>query len=137
MTPPRQVWLFQLGCWMAWVTAAIHLAGHVFVAGTQPPVSGSPAYLFLIPNQPVPDAAAVADGLSLALPLLLVTLGAAGLVVHRRGADDPALLRGVARAYALGTGILLAVSVLSFFSLLSFLLVVTALCFALAGVTET
>ena len=27
---PRQVWLFKLGCWIAIVTAAVHLVGHVW-----------------------------------------------------------------------------------------------------------
>jgi hypothetical protein len=137
--PPRQVWLFQLGCWVACATAAVHLAGHVFVPGTAGPselAGPAPAYLFLIPGQDVPSARQVADGFSLALALLLATLGAAGLAVLSRGHADATLMRGIARVYALGIGVILALSILSFFSLQTFFLAVAALCFGLAAVSE-
>ncbi len=138
MTPPRQVWLFQLGCWLAFATAVVHLAGHLFVAPVEPAVgqASRPAYLLLVPGQDVPSPRDVADGLSLALSVLVGTLGAAGLVVHRYGSERPPLLRGVARAYAFGTAVLLVLSIANFFSVQSFFIAMTALCFALASVTE-
>jgi hypothetical protein len=137
--PPRQIWIFQLGCWVSCATAAVHLAGHIFVPGSTgpPPDAGaSPAYLFLIPGQDVPSARQVADGFSLALALLLTTLGAAGLAVLHRGHTDAVLMRGVSRAYALGISVVLVVSVLDFFSLQTFFLAIAALCFGLATVSE-
>jgi hypothetical protein len=137
--PPRQAWLFQLGCWIACATAAVHLVGHIFVAETPGPqdVAGaSPAYLFLVPGQDVPSFRQVADGFSLALALLLTTLGAAGLVVLSRGHADAVLMRGVSRVYALGISVLLVVSILNFFSVESFFLALAALCFGLAAVSE-
>ena len=35
--PPRQVWLFQLGCWVAFATAIVHLAEHVSGLNALPP----------------------------------------------------------------------------------------------------
>ena len=137
--PPRQVWLFQLGCWVACATAALHLIGHIFVAGTagSPWAAGaSPAYLFLVPGQQVPSPSEVADGLSLALSLLLATLGAAGLAVLNRGHADPVMMRGMARIYGLGIGLVLLVSILDFFSLQTFLLAIAGMCFGLAAVSE-
>ena len=140
-TPPRQVWLFQLGCWLAFATAAVHLAGHLVAAGTVSVTSlmdgtERPAYLILVPGQDIPTPREVADGLSLAVALLLGTLGATGLVVHRRAQEDSVLLRGVARAYALGGTVLLIVSIMNFFSLQTFFVATMALCFALAAVSE-
>jgi hypothetical protein len=133
--------LFQLGCWLAFATAGVHLVGHLLMAGTVGPavlVDGvdRPSYVILVPGQDVPTPEQVADGLSLAVALLLGTLGATGLVVHRRGQEDAVLLRGVARAYAIGSAVLLVIAVLNFFSLQAFFIATMALCFALAAVSE-
>jgi hypothetical protein len=136
MTPPRQVWLFKLGCWAAFATAALHLAGHIFL---EVPTAGGerPGYLFLVPGQTVPAHHHVTDGLSLAFSLLLATIGGAGLVVANRGGEDPALLRGVARSFGIGSAALLVLSIVMFFSLQSFAIAFMALCFALGAVSET
>jgi hypothetical protein len=141
MTPPRQVWLFKLGCWTAFATAALHLLAHLLVPSADKPgpepADLRPGYLVLVPGQPIPSAGEVADGFSLAFSLLLATMAAAGIVVAHRGQDDPLLLRGVARAFAIGSGVLLVLSVLLFFSLQSFAIAAMALCFALGAVSET
>jgi len=141
LTPPRQVWLFQLGCWMAFATAVLHLLGHLLIASPHTAVAAAlqhlPGYLFLVPGQDVPSAQDVTGGLSLSLSLLLATIAGAGLAVGKRGHDDALLLRGVARAYALGFVVLLIVSILMFFSVQSFFIATTALCFGLAAVSET
>lgn len=140
MTPPRQVWLFRLGCWVAFATAAIHLLAHLFMTGSPQSVDSAttwPAYLFTVPGQTIPSIGQVADGFSLSFSLLLATIAGAGLVVATRGADDPLLLRGVSRAYAMGSGVLLVISILMFFSVQSFAIAMMALCFALAAVSET
>jgi hypothetical protein len=141
VTPPRQVWLFELGCWTAFATAAVHLAGHVLASGaghdTAVSVERLSGALFLVPGQDPPSPDQVAGGFSLALSLLLGTLAAAGVAVGKRGHEDPTLLRGVAKAYAVGGAVLLVVSILMFFSLQTFFIAAMALCFALASVTET
>jgi hypothetical protein len=139
VTPPRQVWLFQLGCWVAFATAVLHLIGHlVFPIPTgASAITGRPPGLFLVPGQDIPSAPDVANGFSLSWALLLATLASAGLAVGKRGFEDTVLLRGVARAYALGAAVLLVISVQNFFSLQSFFIAIVALCFALAMVPET
>jgi hypothetical protein len=139
VTPPRQVWLFQLGCWAAFATAVLHLVGHLMFpnqAGVSG-IAGRPPGLFLVPGQDIPTPQNVANGFSLSWALLLATLASAGLAVAKRGYEDTLLLRGVARAYAFGGAVLLVISVQNFFSLQSFLIAIVALCFALAMVPET
>ena len=131
--------MFQLGCWVACAAAAVHLVAHILVPGTAgaPDVAGaSPPYLILVPGQDVPSARQVSDGFSLALSLLLATLGASGLAVLNRGSADAMLMRGLSRAYALGIGVVLVVSIMNFFSVQSFFLAIAALCFGLASVSE-
>jgi hypothetical protein len=140
LTPPRQVWLFELGCWLAFATAVVQVAGHLMrpapsalaasLAGVTAP------YLIFVPGQDAPTWVQAFDGYSVSMPLLLATLGAAGLAVQKRGYQDATLLRGVARAYAVGSAVLLVVAVISFFSLQAFFIATMALCFALAAVTE-
>jgi len=139
MTPPRQVWIFKLGCWIAFAAAVVHLLGHLVMMSSSGnrPAAGWPNYLFPVPGQTVPSNDDVADGLSLSFSLLLATLAGAGVVVAKRGQADALLLRGVARAYALGGAVLLVVSVVMFFSIQSFAIAAMTLCFALGAVTET
>jgi hypothetical protein len=138
---PRQIWLFRLGCWVAFATAALHLAEHVSGINALPPMAvahadaSPPSYVWLVPGLHQPTFLGVVNGFSLSLSLLVATIGAAGLVVVKYGAENAPLLRGVSRAYALGTGVLLAVSVVQYFSVQTFAMAVMALCFALAAVS--
>jgi hypothetical protein len=140
--PPRQVWLFQLGCWVAFATAVVHLVEHVSGLNAIPPdtvahVNAMRAtYVILIPGLHQPTFLGVLNGFSLSLSLLLGTIAAAGLVVVKYGADQPLLLRGVSRAFAVGTGMLLFLSIEGFFSLETFFMAVAALCFALSAVSQ-
>ncbi len=140
--PPRQIWLFQLGCWLAFATAIVHLAEHV--SGLNALEPGAVAninalratYVILIPGLHQPTFLSVLNGFSLSLALLVATIGAAGLVVLKYGADQPLLLRGVSRALAIGTGMLLALSIEGFFSAQTFVMATMALCFALSAVSQ-
>jgi hypothetical protein len=140
--PPRQVWLFQLGCWVAFATAIVHLAEHVSGLNAIPPAMAAhidamrATYVILIPGLHQPTFLGVLNGFSLSLSLFLATVGASGLVVLKYGAEHELLLRGVSRAFAIGTGILLVVSIEGFFSLQTFFMAVTALCFALSAVSQ-
>jgi hypothetical protein len=140
--PPRQVWIFQLGCWVAFATAIVHLVEHVAGLNTPSPEmvaaidSLRATYVILIPGLHQPTFLGVFHGFSLSLSLLVATLGAVGLVVLKYAADQPLLLRGVARALALGSGMLLVLSVEGFFSLQTFFIATMALCFALSAVSE-
>jgi hypothetical protein len=140
--PPRQVWLFQLGCWMAFAAALVHLVEHVSGLNALAPeiaahVNSAPAtYVILVPGLHQPTFLGVLNGFSLGLSLLLATIGAAGLVVLKYGADQERLVRGVSRAFAIGTGMLLIVSIEGFFSVQTFVLALVALCFALSAVSQ-
>lgn len=138
--PARQVWLFQLGCWMAFAVAACQLLVHVAAGSELSPhaVAGlalePPGYVFLVPGLRQPTFPGVVDALSLSFALLFATIGAAGLAVVRHGQLNPRLLRAVAGALATGTGLALVVSVVLAFSLQTFVLAVVPMCFALATV---
>jgi hypothetical protein len=138
---PRQLWLFQLGCWIALVTAGVHMAAHVTGSllstasgidpASTPPV---PTHIWLVPGLWQPTFAGVLDGFSLTVAMLTATIGAAGLVVLRFGEAQPELVRRVARVFALGMTMCLVVGILSMFSAETFFVAITALCFGLASV---
>ena len=81
--PPRQVWLFQLGCWVAFATAIVHLAEHVSGLNALPPEtvahvnSAHATYVIVIPGLHQPTFLGVLNGFSLSLSLLVATIGAA------------------------------------------------------------
>ncbi|MEO7192808.1 MAG: hypothetical protein ABI051_17315 [Vicinamibacterales bacterium] len=140
--PPRQEWLFRLGCWVAFAVAGVHLAAHVFASGISPELVDSlnrapPPFVFVVPGLWRPTTTSVISGMSLSMALLVTTLGAVGLILLKRGGgDDPLLLRGVARAFAVAGVGLLIVSIADFFSLQTFAIAVMAMCFALAAVPQ-
>lgn len=140
--PPRQAWLFRLGCWTTFAVALVHVAAHVVVGPELSPHAAAgmsmlqPEYVFPVGGLRQPTYGSVVDGLSLALPLLMGTMGAAGLSVLRHGRDDAKLVRGIAGAFAVGTTSVLVVSVLLFFSVVTFVLALAAMCFGLAAVPE-
>ena len=140
--PPRQIWLFQLGCWVAFATAVVHLAEHVSGLNALDPVivthinAARPTYVIPIPGVHQPTFLSVLNGFSLSVSLLLATIGAAGLVVLKYGAGQALLLRGVSRAFGFGLGMLVVLSIEGFFSVQTFFMVVAALCFALSGVSR-
>jgi hypothetical protein len=137
-TPARQVWLFELGCWCALATAVLHVGAHLYVPLADGAIAaGTPApHVIQVPGLLHPDARSTLNGFSLSIAILLASIGAAGLAVVRYAGDVAPLLRRVAGAFALGTTGVLALSILQFFGLLSFPLVIVALCFALACVPE-
>lgn len=137
-TPPRQVWLFQFGCWSALATAVLHVVAHILVPAAAGAVApGAPApHIVRVPGVLRPDVLSVLNGFSLGVAMLLASIGAAGLAVARHAGDYAVLLRRVAGAFAIGTGGLFVLSVMQFFSLQSFALSIVALCFALAAVPE-
>lgn len=140
--PARQVWLFQLGCWVAVAAAALHVAVHVMVGGDLSPHAEagmsmlSPDYVVRVPGLRQPTYRGVVDALSLSHALLLATIGAGGLAVARHGQFNPKLLRAVAGAFAIGTGMALITSAVLSFSLETFVLAIVAICFGLAAVPE-
>lgn len=140
--PARQVWLFQLGSWMALLVAAVHGVVHVIGRAELSAHAQAglgllpPRYAFPVPGGAVPTFVGELQAFSLAFALWFLTIGVAGLAVVRRYDFTPRLLRGVAGAFALGTGLMLVASVVFAFSLQTFLLALVPLCFGLAAVPE-
>ena len=140
--PARQVWLFQLGCWVAFVVAGLQVLAHVVGGQEASPHAEaglrmlSPDYVVLVPGLRQPTFLGIVDALSLNYALLLATIGAAGLAVVRHGQGNSKLLRSVAGAFAIGTGMALVTSVALSFSLQTFVLAIVAICFGLSAVPE-
>jgi hypothetical protein len=113
--PPRQVWIFQFGCWAAIVTAVVHA-----VVGIG------------MPSTPTSDQA-----LNLAFAVGFGAIGAIGLIVATRGQADPLLMYGVAQRAAVASAALLALSIFYLFVVFIvptlFIAAVTT-CFAVAAV---
>ncbi len=105
---------FQVATWACFVSAALHLAGHL--AGPQPPANDTERtllQLFTSYRYDVMGMQRTLDdfmkGFSLVYSLFLATLGGLSLVALRRG--DPLALNAFARIGALSSGVLLAISV--------------------------
>jgi hypothetical protein len=107
--PPRQVWLFEFGCWAAIVTAAIHAALGIAMRAIDGP-------------------------LNLLFAVCFAAVGAMGLVVSKRGQDDALLMYGVARSAAVASATLLVLS-LTYFSIVpGMLTAAVTTCFAVSAV---
>lgn len=138
---PRQVWLFQLGCWVAIATSIVHLAAHItgaslVGAGYDPALEVLlPTHVWLVPGLWQPSFAGVLDGFSLTVAMLTATIGGAGLVIVGYKDVEPTLTRRVARVFAIGMAMFLLVSITSMFSIETFFVATTAMCFGLASVT--
>jgi len=94
----------------------------------------APGHVFLVPGLRQPTFVGVLDGLSISLAVLVATIGLAGLAVSRQGRDAPLVVRAVARAFALGSALLLAVSIADYFSLQTFFIALMTMCFGMAAV---
>ena len=110
--PPRQVWLFQFGCWAAVTTAVMHV-GFALAAQATPPGDGA---------------------LHLVFAVCFSTVGAIGLVVTKRGQDDPLLMYAVARYAAVASATLLVLSLVYFSVVPSMFIAAVTTCFAVATV---
>ena len=113
--PPRQVWIFQFGCWAAIATAVVHVAVAVGAAST-----------------PTSDQA-----LNLVFAVGFAAVGTIGQVVAKRGQADALLMYGVAQSAAVASAALLALSLFYLFVVFVvptlFIAAVTT-CFAVAAV---
>jgi hypothetical protein len=138
---PRQVWLFKLGCWVAFVTAGVHLTGHV-VGPTAPAneterqlTELATTYKFLMPGGWERSLMDFVNGFSLTFSLFLATIGGLGLMVVKRGQGDPVLLMATARTLAVSSLVLLVINLVYFFLIPAAFILVMALCFLLASVS--
>jgi hypothetical protein len=112
--PPRQVWLFQFGCWAAITTAVVH----VVVA--------------IVPITPTSD-----EALNLTFAASFAAIGAIGLAVGKRGQADAQLMYGVARYCAIASATLLVLSLIYLFVVFivpTLFIAAVTMCFAVAAV---
>ena len=131
---PRQLWLYQFGCWVALGTAVLHVVG--FLAA---PLLGSGSAAAAAASVRFADGSerALGDllvGLNLAYAGFLAFIGTAGLAVARRGRDRVELMADVARVLALASLSLLVISLVYFFLVPTLLMAVLLICFTLAAV---
>lgn len=138
--PRRQLTVFRIGCYLAFLTAALHLVGHL--SGPQPPANDTERqivqlmtdYRFAMPGGGSRSMMDFMNGFSLTFGLFVATMGGVGLIVARRGTDDPVLMLGAARALAGSTAVLLVISLTHFFIVPTICIAAVAVCFAMASV---
>ena len=138
--PPRQLCLFKLGCWLAFLTAAVHVAGQL-ANPLQPQndterqlLTLATGYHFTLPGGASRSLMDFLHGFSWAFALFAATMGAAGLVAASRGRTDGALARAMARVLAGAGALLCIISLVDFFLVPTAFLLATTVCFALASV---
>ena len=140
--PARQLLIFKIGCIAAIVTALLHLVGHV--SGTPPPSNETEAklmdlamnYKATLPGGAQRSLMDLQIGFSLSYALFLAMIGGAGLVVRRRASGDPLLMLAVARTFAGGGAVLLAISLTYFFIIPTMCIAFVTVCFAIASVAS-
>lgn len=137
--PPRQLWMFRFGCWSTIGASILDLAGHVM--GRSPAndterqlLDLASTYAFTQVDGRSRTLMNALEGFSLDVVVLLAVVGALGLVVARRGADDARLMWAVARACALGSVMLLVIALTKFSVLSAVPMAVMATCFLVASV---
>jgi hypothetical protein len=124
------------------VVAGLHAVVHLATGGDLTPHAQAgmamlePRFVLPLPGLRQATYAGAIEALSITVALLYATIGLAGLALVRRRDFTPRLIRGVAGAYALGTGLALVASVALAFGLQTFVLALVPICFGLAAVPE-
>jgi hypothetical protein len=134
----RQRLWFKAGCWAAFVTAAVHLMGHL--AGPQSPANETErqlialfeSYRFLLPGGSRRTLAEFMAGFSLMYSVFLAMLGGLNLLVVRRCADDAPLMAMLTRLDVACGVTAIAVSLRHFFIVPTLFVVAVTVCFAAA-----
>jgi hypothetical protein len=134
----RQLAIFKVGCYFAFLTAALHMVGHFMMA----PNSDADRALFEhmqsvplgLPGAPSHTMMDLYKGFSMVYSLMLALTGGLGLIVARRGVQDPTLMLAVARALAGGYFVMTVIGFSNFFIIPTVLMAAMFVCFALASV---
>jgi hypothetical protein len=134
----RQRLCFKAGCWMAFVTAAVHLMGHL--AGPQPAANDTErellrlfeGYRFALPGGSLRSLADFMSGFSLVFSAALAMFGGINLLIARRCADDRPLMAMLTRLDIAFGVTLLAISLTHFFLVPTLFLLVVTILFAAA-----
>ena len=136
--PRRQLALFKAGCYIAFFTAGLHMVGHFMVA----PNNDAERALFDhmqslplgLPGAPSHTMMDLYRGFSMVYSLMLALTGGLGLIVARRGVQDPTLMLAFARALAGGYLVMTVIGFSNFFIIPNVLMAAIFVCFALASV---
>ena len=134
----RQLSVFKVGCYLAFFTAALHMTGHFLMA----PSNDAERELFEqmqllplgLPGAPSHTMMDLYTGLSMVYSLMLALTGGLGLIVAKRGVQDPTLMLAVARALAGGYLVMTVIGFMNFFIIPAGLMAALFVCFALASV---
>jgi hypothetical protein len=134
----RQLSVFKVGCYVAFFTAALHMVGHFMLA----PSSDNERQLFEhmqslalgLPGAPSRTMMDLYMGFSMVYSVMLALTGGLGLIVARRGIQDPTLMLAVARSLAGGYLVMTIIGFANFFIIPTALMLAVFVCFALASV---
>ena len=134
----RQLSVFKLGCYIAFVTAALHMTGHFMLA----PSNDAERELFQhmetvalgLPGAPSHTMMDLYKGFSMLYSVMLALTGGLGLIIARRGIQDPTLMLAAARALAGAYLVLTVIGFTNFFIIPTALMLAVCVCFALASV---
>ena len=134
----RQLTFFKVGSYVAFFTAALHMVGHFMMA----PNSDAERALFdQMQSLPLglPGGAShtmmdLYKGFSLVYSTMLALTGGLGLIVARRGVQDPTLVQAAARALAGAYLVMTVIGFSNFFIIPNVLMAAIFACFAMASV---
>jgi hypothetical protein len=138
--PPRQLWLFKLGCWTAIAIAVAYLVLHVMAFGLAATDAGRQALAaagagrVAVLGGGVHSMADLFGAASLMFDILLAAMGAAGLAAART--DDRTVVRGVARVFSIASVTLVVIALLDVSLVFAMLLAALSVCFILASVVS-
>jgi hypothetical protein len=138
--PRRQLIIFTIGCWVAILTAAVHVFGHV--SGPTPPANDTERqlmdlatnYQMAVPGGSGRSLMDFMNGFSLSFAVFLALIGTLGLMIRKRGHGDGPFMRAVSRALAAGGLVLVVISMTYWFVVPSLFLALMTVCFLLAAV---
>jgi hypothetical protein len=136
-----QMRFFRIGCYLAFLTAILHLVGAHLVPQPPPPDDTGrqmqqlmETYKLGLPGAADRTMAELVNGFSLLMSLHYALTGGLGLIVARRAAGDPLLMAAAARALAGAYVIALVISLSYFFIIPTICSGAVALCFVIASV---
>jgi hypothetical protein len=134
----RQLRFFKIGSYIAFFTAALHMVGQVMMS----PNTDVERQLFdlmrstamNLPGAPSHTMMDLYSGFSLMFSMSFALTGGLGLIIARRGVQDPTLISASARAIAAAYAVMTVISVMSFFIIPTLLIASVGVCFSVASV---
>jgi len=134
----RQIRFFKIGSYLAFFTAALHMVGQIVMA----PTTDAERQLFdlmrstamHLPGAPSHTMMDLYSGFSLVYSLSFALTGGLGLIIARRGIQDPTLMTASARAISAAYAVMTVISMMSFFIIPTVLTAAVGVSFAVASV---